>query len=184
MRRRDILQVGVGGIVSLNSQMLALGEESASWSPAVGGLRLGLRLESLSTSGDLLVFLNNVSVTAKDLFLAFGEVQRVDLTASTANRHECPIEQRALYQPCAGLCNMPVIKRLDPGTTWHWKFALVDLLFVPRNTAPYTDLRTLLMRGYSVRASFEMTEQQLKENKLSPEDPWLGRVVSREVRAS
>lgn len=60
-------------------------------------------------------------------------------------------------------------------------YALEKLLLVPPK-GRYITLRVLLQRGYSVRASFEVTEQQLKEVKLSLENPWLGRIVSGEAR--
>jgi hypothetical protein len=84
--------------------------------------------------------------------------------------------------PCAGLCNsLPAIKRVEADATVKLTLALDELLYVPTK-GPYTTLTVLLQNGCSVRAGFEITEQQLKDGMLSPELPWLGRVISGEVR--
>ncbi len=182
MRRRDLLLLGVIETFSLFTTSLRLfAEEALRWSPAVNGLTIGLRLQSDLPHSLLLVFLKNVGATPRDLFVSMGRLQRIEFTATAPDRREYAINDRELYRPCGGVCDLPLSERMNPGTTRKWTFALEDLLYVPPK-GPYTNLGILLQGGYSVRASFEVTEQQLKDNKLSLEDPWLGHIASGETR--
>ncbi len=182
MRRRDLLLLGVIETFSLlTTQLRLFAEEAIRWSPAVNGLTIGLRLQSDLPYGHLVVFLKNLSSRPRDLFVSIGRLQRIEFTATAPDGREYAITDRELYRPCGGLCDLPVSRRLNPGTTRKWTFALEDLLYVPPK-GPYTNLGILLQGGYSVRASFEVTEQQLKDNRLSVEDPWLGRIASGETR--
>jgi hypothetical protein len=150
------------------------------WGSAVNGLRLGLRLDSLS-QGNLFVFLENRSPAPLELFVAFVDVQRFEFTATAPSGKEYSVTDALLYRPCAGLCGLPFTEHVNPGATRKSTYALEKLLLVPPK-GQYITLRVLLQRGYSVRASFEVTEQQLREVKLSLENPWLGRIVSGEAR--
>lgn len=182
IRRRDLFSVGAAGAFSLlilGSHLAA--EEAITWSSFVSGLSIGIRLESDPPRGHLSIYLKNLGSTPLDLLVSYGEVQKIDFTATAPGGKEYMIRDRKLYRPCAGLCSLPVTERLNPGAIHKSAFALDDLLYVPAK-GPYTSLGILLQRGYSVRAAFEVTSQQLKENSLSLEHAWLGRVVSGEVR--
>lgn len=180
MRRRDLFVAGAGACSLLSSGSNLLAEEATAWGATVNDLRIGLRLDSLSRS-NLFVFLENRSPTPLELFVAFVDVQRFEFTATAPNGKEYSVIDALMYRPCAGLCGLPFTERLNPGATRKSTYALEKLLLVPPE-GQYITLRVLLQRGYSVRASLEVTEQQLKEAKLSLENPWLGRIVSGEAR--
>jgi hypothetical protein len=76
---------------------------------------------------------------------------------------------------------MPLSERLKSGAIWETEFALEDLLYVSARGVEST-LAATLGQGAAVRAIFEVTEKQLKENKLSLGDPWVGFIGSQEVR--
>jgi len=178
-----LLSVGLAGAFSLlNARWQVSAEEAARWGSAAHGLAIGLGVQSDLPHGHLLVFLKNVGPTALDLFVFFSELKRIDFTATAPDGREYALTDRELYRPCAGLCGLPLGERLNPQATRKWTFALEDLLYVPPK-GPYTNAGILLQRGYSIRASFEMTAQQLKDSSLSLEHPWRGRVVSGETRS-
>ena len=188
VHRRDLLRFSIGrvfvsGLVITTSDLLAL--EAISWSPSVNGLRLGLRLQINGASSLALVFLNNVDRIRKGVFVSLGLVKRLDFIAASPDGKEYPIKQRAAYVPCAGLCYLPLIDNLSPGQTLQLEFAMKDLIHIPER-APITELGTLLSRGYSIRASFAVTDKDLGEalNQDLLEDSWRGRIVSPVVRIS
>lgn len=116
----------------------------------VNALRLGL--ESSPSQSNLLVFLENLSPTPQDLFVAFVDVQGFEFTATAPNGKEYSIKDPLLYRPCAGLCGLPFTERLNSGATRKSQYDLEKLLFTPPK-GQYTTLRILLHRGYSIRAS-------------------------------
>ena len=180
MRRRDLFVAGAGVCSLLTSGSNLLAEETTAWGSAVGGLRLGLRLDSLS-QGNLFVFLENRGPAPLELFVSFVDVQRFELTATAPGGKEYSVADALMYRPCAGLCGLPFTEYLNPGASRKSTYALEKLRLVP-SKGQYVPLRPLLQQGYFVRAFFEVTEQQLKEVKLSLENPWLGRIVSGEIR--
>lgn len=185
MRRRDFLTCGVGaavGVLSAGSS-LSGGDEAISWSSADNGLRLGLRFESASSSGHLLVYLQNVGPTRKDVFVALGDLERFEFTTTSPDGKEYALADLLLYRPCAGLCEMPVAEHLGPGAIRQSTFALDKQFYVP-SRSQYTSFGMLAKRGYSLRAAFAVTEQQVTDAALRLENPWLGRVVSPDIRPS
>jgi hypothetical protein len=106
-----------------------------------------------------------------------------DLSSPRRHPAEKSIPLRTLL--CIGLALVCAVyhftEHLNPSASRKSTYALEKLLLVPPN-GQYIALRVLLQRGYSVRASFGVTEQQLKEVKLSLENPWLGRIVLGETR--
>lgn len=180
-RRRDLFPISVAGafgLLALGSRLYA--EEAIRWSSAVNGLSIGLHLEPGLSHGHLLIFLKNVASTPKALFVSVGDVPRIEFTATIPDRKEFAIRDRRIYRPCAGLCDLPLTEHLNPGVARKSTFAVEDLLYVPPQ-GQYINLGILLRQGSSVRAAFEVTEQQLKDSGVLPEDLWLGRVVSGET---
>ena len=181
MRRRDLFPISVAGAFGLLAAGSRLdSEEAIRWGSAVNGLSIRLHLEPDLSHGHLLLFLKNVASTPKALFVSVGDVPRIEFTATTPDRKEFAIRDRRIYRPCGGLCDLPLTERLNPGVVRKSTFAVEDLLYVPPQ-GQYINLGILLRQGYSVRAAFEVTEQQLKDSGVSPEDPWFGRVVSGET---
>lgn len=188
VHRRDLLRFSIprlfiSGLVITASDLLAL--EAISWSPSLNGLRLGLRLQIDGANSLALVFLNNVDVIRKGVFVSLGLAKRLELIATSPDGKEYAIRQRAEFTPCAGLCYWPLIENVSPGQTLRLEFATEDLIYIPAR-APITELRTLLSRGYAIRASFAVSDKDLKEalNQDLVEDSWRGRIVSPQVRIS
>ena len=69
----------------------------------MNGLRLGLRLHVNEAKSVVLVFLENVDVIRKGVFVSLGLVKRLNFIAVSPDGKEYPIRQRAEYVPCAGL---------------------------------------------------------------------------------
>ena len=185
MRRRDFLACGVGAAVDIPSagSSLSDGDEAITWSSAENGLRLGLRFETGSSPGQLLVFLKNVGPTPTDVFVALSDLERTEFTTTSPDGKEYALADLLLYRPCAGLCEMPVAVHLDSGAIRQSTFAMDRQFYVP-SRSQYTSFGMLGKRGYSLRAAFEVTGQQLKDAALRLKNPWLGRVVSPDIRAS
>ena len=188
VHRRDLFRFSIGrvftsGLVFKVSDLLAV--EATNWSPSVNGLRLGLRLHVNEARSVVLVFLENVDVIRKGVFVSLGLVKRLNFIAVSPDGKEYPIRQRAEYLPCAGLCYLPLIDNLGPGQTQQLEFATKDLIHIPER-GPLTELRTLVSRRYSIRASFAVTDKDLEEalNQDLLEDSWRGRIVSPQVRIS
>ena len=184
MLRRTLLRVAFPAAAGVAFTALEplYGDERVAWGTAVGSLKIGLRIEETKGSRDLAVLLRNKGVTPQELYLWDGNVPRNNFMARDSSGKTYNIESRLLYVPCAGLCgSTPTIKRLKSGSTEKVTLPLDDLLYVP-SERPYATLTLLLQSGYSVQATFGMTEQDLKDGKLSPEFPWLGRVTSAELR--
>jgi hypothetical protein len=182
MLRRNFLQFGLTVTISLLADATLSADETVSWGAATDSVKIGLRLEGNEHPGHLLVSIRNVGSAPRDLYLSDGEIPRIDFTATGTDGTEYKLEDRELYRPCAGLCHWPpTIKRLETGATVTVTFALDDLLYVPTK-GPYTTLDGFLQKGCSLRAVFEVSEQQLKDAKLDPEFPWLGQAISAELR--
>jgi hypothetical protein len=176
MRRRDFLPLTL-----LGAPNLLLAGEAIAWSPAVQGLRLGLSFKSRPPHGYLFVFLENLGTTPLDVFLALGEEYRVQFTAITLDRRELKISDAAAYRPCAGICGQPILERLYPGDTNKYTFSLEKQFYVSPK-GQYTKLDVLLQGSCSMQASFEVTSQELKEAGFRLANPWLGHVITGEIR--
>ena len=173
MRRRDFLDL-------LATAPLLPASAQISWSPIVNGLRLGLRVDSHQRPRNLLAFFENLGQEPLDLFVARGEVHRIEFTAITFDHRTLKLNDAALYIPCAGLCAMPVTETLAAGATRQFTLPADKQLYVPRQ-GKYATL-DILLEKCSVQASFEMTAEQLKEAPLL-ENPWLGLLTTPEVHA-
>ena len=173
----------MSGLVITTSDLLAF--EAINWSPSVNGLRLGLRLEINEGNSLAVVFLNNIGPIGKGVFVSQGLVKRFEFIAVSPDGKEYVIRQRAEYVPCAGLCYWPLIDNLGPSQTQRLEFATKDLIYIP-DRAPITELGTLLSRGYSIRASFAVTDKDLQEalNRDLIEGSWRGQLVSPQVRTT
>ena len=184
MRRRNLIQFGFVATISLlaGGPEALCADDDVAWGATTDSLQIGLRLEAAHGLSRLIVLLKNVGSAPRDLYLWDGEIPRIDFAAMGADGKEYKLNDRQLYRPCAGLCGWPpTIKRLEAYATVKVTLALDELLYVP-SKGPYTTLRVLLQEGCSVRAAFQITEQQLKDGKLSPELSWLGRATSGEAR--
>jgi len=186
MHRRDLFRSATGrvlrgGLAFAVSNLL--GSEAISWSPSLKGLRLGIRLQMNGTDSLVFVYLHNTDVVRKRVFVSLGMVKRLNFLAVSPDGKEFSIRQRAEYMPCAGLCYWPFIDQLDPDGTLQLEFATKDLIHISER-APITELRTLLSRGYSIRASFAVSDKDLQKalNQEFVENSWRGRVVSPQVR--
>lgn len=185
MHRRDLLRFSIlsffkTGLVINATRLLAL--EATSWSRSVNGLRLGLRLQANGANSRVLVLLENVGPVRMAVFASLGLAKRFDFTATASDGKEYPIAQRATYTPCAGLCYWPIIDGLYPSQTMQLEFATKELIYIPER-APIVELGTLLSRGYSLRASFTVTDKDLQEalNQDLVEESWRGQVISPKV---
>src|SRR5579872_2182254 len=158
MLRRELFGVALGAFAV---RLLPAGSEEA-------GLVMSLRLvpEVPDAQGHLEVDLKNTSTEGQDIWVADGEVPKMQFWAVARNGHPYPIVHRGMYRPCAGLCNWPVVQHLDPGRRFTLTIALNYLLYVPEKQ-PYTTLDVLLQQGCSVRASFEVRRED-----LAPRERW------------
>jgi hypothetical protein len=182
MLRRQFIRFGVIGTIF----RLSLGAQSPSnevigWGSPVADLALGLGIEAEKNVNALVAYLKNVGSNPFDLYTSNGEVARLKFLAQSSRGEVYQLQDRAIYSPCGGLCGFPpVIQRVESGATIKLAIAFDNLLYVPVN-GPYATLATLFGRGFTVQASFKTAEEDLEQNKLSPEFPWAGEVQSRKL---
>ncbi len=183
MLRRHLIQTGLAGTISCwASGLPSPSNEAIAWGAAANGLILGLHLDTAAKAGSLIIIMKNVGSSPCDLYVSNGETTRLHFVATASNGQNYNLEDRELYRPCAGLCGFPpIVQRLESGASMKIALAPDNLLYVPAN-GPYATLAALLDRGFSVQASFQMSEKDLNDGKLLPELPWLGRVKSGTVQ--
>ena len=142
-------------------------------------LRLGLSVES-RPKGNILVYFENLGIPPLDLFIAIGEVHRVEFTAITLDRRMLKVTDAVYVRPCAGICNYPVLERVYPGVV-KYTYPVEKHIYIPPK-GPSPNLAALL-QSCSLQASFEMTFEQLKDaGPKRLEHPWFGRLTTPEIR--
>lgn len=156
--------------------------EKVSWGAGSAGLRLGLSLNGSLPDSSLELTLQNGSSTEQRVYIARGMASQFQFIATAGDGKEYPILDRNLFLPSAGLV-LPVVETIAAGASHEYSFPLTRLIQLPKK-GPYLTLDVLLQRGCSVRAYLDASEDKLtKDLGRTPNDVWIGRVDSGEVRS-
>ena len=154
----------------------------------VDGLRLGLELDAASQDRPLVLVLNNVGSTPKDVVFLTNQVGGFEFIVTAPDGARYRVVDRELYTPSAGLAPWQAIETLTPGAIRKFPFTLERFFYVPDGLGKYKTLATLgalLKDGCKAQAHFKLTEQEnWKPTKISAEHMWIGELTSGEMRFS